>query len=100
MAEKILNKCPLCGDRLAVDLFYLCSERRYISDQGELEENPAGLVIDTGRVRGMMLSCSNENCDFETELNCKCKQHPEIAIRKEDNTFYYSVKGISDEKNM
>lgn len=32
MTEKILSKCPLCGDRLAADLFYLCSERRHISE--------------------------------------------------------------------
>lgn len=84
---KILNKCPLCGNRLQYSRMMSFSYDSTIKLNGE----PSAKEKKTkaGSLECGFISCTNGDCDFATDCDLKCESNNHIKIWQEGNKFYY-----------
>lgn len=66
--EKILNKCPICGEELEFVELYQYSNVYRILKNGKVSKTKK-YKRDEGPMECGFISCSNPNCDFHTDCD-------------------------------
>lgn len=84
---KLLNKCPLCGNKLEYSALMQYAYVYTIKNNGELSQK--GKKEDIGTMECGFISCTNEKCDFTTDTDLGCEKHKNIQIWQEGNKYFY-----------
>lgn len=83
---KLLNKCPICGDRLQYSALMQYSDIYKIKSNGKLTKNRIRKE-DVGSMECGYISCIS--CDFITDCSFECGSYPYIKIWQNRNQFFY-----------
>lgn len=84
---KILNKCPLCGNRLQYSRMMSFTYNSILKLNGEPSAKKK--KSEAGSLECGFLSCTNGECDFVTDCDLQCERKYHIKIWEEDGKFYY-----------
>lgn len=85
--EKLLNKCPICGEKLIYSALMQYSLDFQLKRNGELSAN--GKKGNEGSMECGYICCTNSNCNFATDCDLKCNNYRNIKIWQSGNKFYY-----------
>ncbi len=85
--EKLLNKCPICGDKLQYSALMQYSLNYQIKRNGKFSKN--GRKEDIGSMECGYISCMNPDCDFATDCDFNSINHKDIKIWQQGDKFYY-----------
>lgn len=83
---KILNKCPICGNKLEYYELMQYSDVYRIKGNGELTKNRVRKG-NVGSIECGFISCIN--CDFVTDCDLKCSSYPHIKIWQKGGKLIY-----------
>lgn len=87
---KILNKCPLCGNPIEYN-----SLSQYTDVYGILKNGKMSKVRkrkeDSGSMECGFISCTNENCDFQTDCDLDVLENKEIKVFQDCEAFKYTI---------
>lgn len=92
---KILNKCPLCGSKLEYSALMQYANVYTIKNNGELSKKSK--KEDVGSMECGYICCSNEKCNFHTNVYLECEEHKDIEIWQKDNRFFYDDSSIRND---
>lgn len=92
--EKLLNKCPICGEKLIYSALMQYSLNFQLKRNGELSSK--GKKRDEGSMECGYIYCTNSNCNFITDCDLDCENHPNIKIYQSGNKYYYKNKDEDD----
>lgn len=86
--KRILNRCPICGNRLEYSALMQYSDVYAIKNNGELTKNRVRKE-DVGAMECGFITCTSTSCDFATDCDLKCIAYPDIKIWSKDGKYYY-----------
>lgn len=87
---KLLNKCPICGDKLIYSALMQYSLDYQLKQNGECSST--GKKRNIGSMECGFISCTNTDCDFVTDCDLNCDNYRNIKIWQSGNKFYYENK--------
>lgn len=84
---KLLNRCPICGDKLEYSALMQYSDVYTIKRNGELSAKSK--KSDAGSMECGFISCVS--CDFVTDCDLDCTSHKNIKIWMENGKYFYET---------
>lgn len=87
----ILNKCPICGNKIEYVALHQYSNIYDVLKSGQLAKKRKKKE-DNGSMECGYLSCTNEECNFCTDCDLHSLNHNNIRIFQESNIYMYEVK--------
>ena len=87
---KILNKCPLCGEKLEYNSLFQYTNVYEILANGKLSKKRKRKE-DSGSMECGFISCTNKNCDFSTDCDLDVLEHKEIRVFQDSDIFKYTI---------
>lgn len=87
---KILNKCPLCGEPIEYNSLNQYTNVYSILKNGKMS-NVRKRKEDSGSMECGFISCTNENCDFQTDCDLDTLEHREINVFQDNEIFKYTI---------
>lgn len=85
--SKLLNKCPICGNKLTYSALMQYSLNFQIKRNGQLSAKEK--KGDEGSMECGFISCTNSDCNFVTDCDLECINHPNITIYQFEHKYYY-----------
>lgn len=88
--EKILNKCPLCGNTLEYFELMQYSDVYKILKNGKLSAKRIRKSCD-GPMNCGFITCATKECKFHTNCDLEAEDNNEVRVFKEGDVFKYTV---------
>lgn len=86
---KILNKCPICGERLEYSALMQFTKDYQIKLNGKLSKNSKN--SDVSPMECGFISCTA--CNFHTNCDLKCEENHNIKIYQKNGVYLYEDDG-------
>lgn len=86
----ILNQCPICGSRLEFAALHQYSNIYNITKDGKLSARRIRKT-DDGPMECGYISCSNEECNFNTDCDLEIQIKTNIRIFQRGSVFMYET---------
>lgn len=84
----LLNKCPICGEKIYCDDLYQYGIHHQLKRNGEMSKTSR--KIDYGSIEASIFYCNNKECGFSTNADWEGESpYNNIRIYLKDGKYYW-----------